>query len=253
MDYLTLEIVVKLLVSVGVLVITAIAARSYKRAVERYFSAAHSLLIESFQRYGSLAIWTFGILLALSQLPYINSWAFVALLALAGALFIVATRTLTSGLIAQNLYAAYNPFKIGDWIQVGEHYGRVVHINPIHTTLVTPDNELVTIPNAVFLEKVVVNYSTPEGTRLSIPISIDSSIDVGELEKRLIKVGEEFRSELLEGSKVEVRVRALEKDYTTVELLLRLANPAKRGYIASEVKKRVWAEIADLKRRKASE
>jgi small-conductance mechanosensitive channel len=53
------------------------------------------------------------------------------------------------------------PFRIGDYIRIGEDTGKVLHIGTFFVTLdedPTLDGEVIKIPNKMFLEKVVQNY-----------------------------------------------------------------------------------------------
>jgi small-conductance mechanosensitive channel/CRP-like cAMP-binding protein len=52
-------------------------------------------------------------------------------------------------------------FAIGDWIEVGDHIGRIREINWRSTTIVTKDGDTVVIPNNQLIATSVTNFSRP--------------------------------------------------------------------------------------------
>jgi len=80
------------------------------------------------------------------------------------------------------------PFRIGDYILIGEDEGKVKHIGtffvflePINTEI----NETIKIPNKLFLEKRIVNYGG-----MNIPIVIKIPITAADLKESNIKIQE---------------------------------------------------------------
>lgn len=56
---------------------------------------------------------------------------------------------------------ADKPYKVGDWIQVGDHEGRVTQISWRSTEFRTRENTLVALPNSSIAAGAVVNFSEP--------------------------------------------------------------------------------------------
>jgi MscS family membrane protein len=54
------------------------------------------------------------------------------------------------------------PFQVGDKIQVGVHYGEVVHIGLRTVRIITPDDSLVSIPNSEIVNQSVSNSNAGE-------------------------------------------------------------------------------------------
>lgn len=70
------------------------------------------------------------------------------------------------------------PFKIGDKIQIGSHYGEVTGIGLRSTRLVTPTDNLVTVPNAEVMSQSVSNANAGEEncqvvTEVYLPLDAD--------------------------------------------------------------------------------
>lgn len=67
---------------------------------------------------------------------------------------------------------ADQPYKVGDWILVGEHEGRVTQISWRSTMLRTRESTLVALPNSSIADGAVVNYSEPAPpTRIWVEVS----------------------------------------------------------------------------------
>jgi len=70
------------------------------------------------------------------------------------------------------------PFQIGDKIQIGSHYGEVTGIGLRSTRLVTPTDNLVTVPNAEVMSQAVANANSGEEncqvvTEVYLPLNAD--------------------------------------------------------------------------------
>jgi len=70
------------------------------------------------------------------------------------------------------------PFKVGDKVSIGNYYGEVVEIGLRSTRLVTPDDNLVSVPNAELMNQSVANANAGEDncqvvTDLYLPIDAD--------------------------------------------------------------------------------
>jgi small-conductance mechanosensitive channel len=71
------------------------------------------------------------------------------------------------------------PFKVGDKIEIGSHYGEVVEIGLRSTRIVTPDDSLVSIPNGELMNQSVSNSNAGElncqvVAEVFLPLDIDT-------------------------------------------------------------------------------
>jgi small-conductance mechanosensitive channel len=71
------------------------------------------------------------------------------------------------------------PFKVGDKIEVGKYYGEVVEIGLRSTRVVTPDDSLVSVPNAEIMNQSVSNSNAGEPNcqvvaEIFLPITVDT-------------------------------------------------------------------------------
>ena len=95
----------------------------------------------------------FGFITSLGTIG-INVSAIVAGLGLTGFAFGFAFKDMLSNFISGVLIFIYQPFKIGDVIQVEGKTGKVVDINLRYVTIES-DNENILIPNSISVSKVI--------------------------------------------------------------------------------------------------
>ncbi len=111
-----------------------------------------------------VAMMAFVILAALGKLG-IQTTSFIAVLGAAGLAVGLALQGSLSNFAAGVLMIVFKPFKVGDFIEAGGASGSVQKIEIFTTTLKTPDNKIIIIPNSKVGAGNIVNY-TLEPTRL---------------------------------------------------------------------------------------
>ncbi len=245
-------LVLRILQVVTILGVTYLSVRVFRIVVRRVGGTVPSGLVSSLQQIGSWSIWVIGIVILLSQLQ-VNIEILLVLLFLGGIAIISAYRNILTDMAAAQFIANYQAFKVGEWIEIGDHYGRVIERNLIHTRLVTPDNEIVVIPNSFVLRHSIINRTRSGGLRIQIPIFVKHGPALSEVEERLLDIGKAMKVDLVQDSNPQVRVQEVNEEGTRFVLMLNIANPAKRDQIASEVQKGVhelltgWAGYTQTK------
>ena len=187
-------------------------------------------------------IWIAGILFGLDQLG-LDLTVLVSVVVAVGIVTIVSLRDVLTDVASHAVVVTYRPYKIGDWIQLGKLFGRVVDMTWVNTVLMTPDSEMVYVPNSIITRSIVMNRTAPGGTRISVPITVERTADVQSIEKSLLEVGAELAEELVTDYKPEVRVATIGDHFLRFRLLLKINNPAKGMFISSEVRKRALEKI----------
>lgn len=125
-----------------------------------------------------IALLAFVVLAALSTLG-IQTTSFIAVLGAAGLAIGLALQGSLSNFAAGFLMIIFRPIRVGDYIEGAGTAGTVEEIAIFTTTLVTPDNKTVIIPNASLTSDNIVNW-TLKGTRrvdLVMGIGYDDDID----------------------------------------------------------------------------
>jgi len=75
---------------------------------------------------------------------------------------------LASGLLVLSV----KPYKVNDWIEVNEKFGKVTEIGIFNTTVVTPGNKTLIIPNSLMTSDVITNHSARGVIRLEISVTM---------------------------------------------------------------------------------
>jgi len=233
------QTIIDILQVVVTLLFTYVAVRIYRVVVGRAGRQVPGGLIASLQQIGAWAIWAIGLIIILSQLQ-VNTSILLLILGLGGISVIVAYQGILGDIGAAQFISNYQAFKVGEWIEVERHYGRVLERNLIHTKLLTPDNEVVVIPNSMLLKNSVVNRTRSGGLRVQVPILVKAGTDLKMIEDKLMKIGEEMKVDLVPDSSPLVRVTELNSDTARLVLMLHIANPAKRDQVISDVQRKAY-------------
>jgi small conductance mechanosensitive channel len=125
-----------------------------------------------------IALLVFVVLAALSQLG-IQTTSFIAVLGAAGLAVGLALQGSLSNFAAGFLMILFRPIRVGDFIEGAGTAGTVEGIAIFTTTLTTPDNKTVIVPNAAMTSDNIVNW-TVKGTRrvdMVMGIGYDDDID----------------------------------------------------------------------------
>ena len=235
----TSPLAVQLLTVVLIIILTYLVVRFYRIIITRIAGTVPSGLVASLQQIGSWAIWVLGVIIILNTLN-VSILLLLVLLFLGGLTMIMAYRHILTDMAASQFVSTYQPFKVGEWIEVQDYYGRVIERNLIQTKILTPDNEIVIIPNSTLLRRSVINRTRSGALRIQIPVAVSTEIDLVKIEDQLLHIAEDIKIDLLPDTTPQVRVTQVTPQETQLVLLLQIANPAKRDQIISEVQKKFY-------------
>src|SRR3989454_2113415 len=238
-DLLTSSFAIRIFYVVLTLLFTFLVVRLYRSIIHRAAGSVPSGLVASLQQIGSWAIWIFGIIIGLSQLDVAIN-VLLLILFLGGVAIIVAYRDILTDMAASQFVSTYQPFKVGEWIEVQDHYGRVIERNLIQTKILTADNEIVIIPNSTLLRRTVVNRTRSGALRIRIQVVIGTKIDLKEIEDQLLQIAEDMKVDLIADTTPQVRVTEVTPQEARLVLIVQIANPAKRDQIVSNVQKKFY-------------
>jgi MscS family membrane protein len=100
----------------------------------------------------------FGVLIAAQSLGA-DVKAFLAGLGIGGLAFALAAQDTLANVFGSVVVAVDQPFRIGDFVQIGSHMGSVEDIGLRSTRLRTPDRTLITIPNRTVANEAINNHT----------------------------------------------------------------------------------------------
>lgn len=183
--------------AIALTLITAIWGWALIRVGNRFF--AH--MKESGERYEFAPIfeniWTFVVvIIALFTLLSIWRVDITPLLASAGVAGVVigfAAKDAVANLFGGIALYFDNTYKVGDYIVLDSgDAGTVVDIGIRSTTVITRDEVMVTVPNAVLNSSKVVNESSPKTRkRIGVPIGIAYGTDIDVFEELILQIAED--------------------------------------------------------------
>lgn len=114
--------------------------------------------------------------------------SFVTLLGSAGVAIGLALQGGLSNIAGGIIILIFKPFKVGDFIDTHTDSGTVRTISLFYTTLVTPDNKVISIPNGNLANQSSVNYSEEGIRRLDINMDVSYNNDVQLVKKTLTNI-----------------------------------------------------------------
>ncbi len=106
----------------------------------------------------------FGLVVAYPYIPGSGTEAFRGISIFAGVLLSFGSTSLIANIIAGYTMIYRRPFKIGDWVKIGNNVGKVTEIRNLVTHVRSVKNEEIVIPNSTILNGEVTNYSTTAAT-----------------------------------------------------------------------------------------
>ena len=169
----------KILGALVILLVGRIAAglgsRLLRRALEK---AKTDPAICSFVASVTYAlILTFAVLAALANFG-IQTASFIAVLGAAGFAVGFALQGSLANFAAGVLILLFRPFKVGDFIMAAGEAGTVKEIDLLSTTMATPDNVKITVPNGKLFGDIIKNYSGYDTRRIDLVIGIGYGSDM---------------------------------------------------------------------------
>ena len=109
----------------------------------------------------------------------IQTASMVAVLGAAGLAVGLALQGTLSNFAAGVMLLVFRPFKVGDYVEVGGTAGAVEAVGLFSTTLNTPDNVKITIPNGAVFGNTIKNYAANDTRRNDMIVGISYDDDIG--------------------------------------------------------------------------
>lgn len=172
----------KVVAAIAIFIIGRWIAKLVRRGVRRMMekSGADPIIIGFVGSITYIALLAFVIVAALGQLG-IQTTSFIAILGAAGLAIGLALQGSLANFAAGFLMIIFRPFKVGDYIEGAGTSGVVDTIQIFTTTLRTPDNKTVIIPNAKLAGDNIVNYSAQETRRVDMTFGVSYDSDLSKV------------------------------------------------------------------------
>lgn len=118
------------------------------------------------------------LVLAIVQTLGVNTSSFLAIFASAGLAIGMALSGTLQNFAGGVVLLILRPYKVGDYIEAQGQAGTVELIDLFSTTLKTPDNQTIYVPNNAIATSIIDNYSQSETRRVDWLLSISYGDDV---------------------------------------------------------------------------
>jgi small conductance mechanosensitive channel len=165
--------------AIAVLVIGWIVARSVRGAARKGLKRMNldATLIPFMSNliYYLLLIFVVIAVLGLFGIP---TTSFIAVLGAAGLAVGLALQGTLSNFAAGVMLLVFRPFKVGDFIEAGGASGSVQEISVFSTTLHSPDNVRIVVPNSAVYGETIKNYSANDTRRIDLVMGISYNDDI---------------------------------------------------------------------------
>lgn len=198
------DILMFALVLVGGYIVIRILTRIIRKVLDRRLSHIASGFITLVSKVMLYLIYGISLLAILgvpttSLIAILSAFSLAVTLALQGSL---------SNLAGGVQLIANKPFEQGDYVDIGGTAGTVKEITIASTVLITPDNNVVTIPNATVATSEVINYNTTPQRRLDLTIPVAYGTDPEQV-KPLLRGLVEAHPNVLPDRGITVRLKTL--------------------------------------------
>ncbi len=108
----------------------------------------------------------------------IPATSFVAIIGAAGLAVGLALKDSLSNFASGVMLVLFRPFTKGDFIEAGGVTGTVQEIHLVSTIMTTPDNKLITVPNALMYNSTITNFSAKDTRRVDMVIGVGYDDDL---------------------------------------------------------------------------
>src|SRR6266850_3911901 len=154
-----------------------------------------------------------------------------------------AGQNLFGGIIAGMSIQINRPYKVGDWLQVGDRFAEVMEINWRSTRLCTNDDIYLDIPNNEIVRTTIVNLHYPtEVHAMRIRVGIDYNVPPNRVKDALGRAAQAANG-VLPNPPVKVFLVDFSDYAMTYEIKFYMGNHSRINEINDSVRSNVWYEL----------
>ncbi|WP_127960322.1 small-conductance mechanosensitive channel MscS [Serratia microhaemolytica] len=183
---LLLQYAVNLVIALIICIVGVIIARIVSNALLRVMKlrnidATVAHFLAAIARYAILA---FTLMAVLGRLG-VQTASVIAVLGAAGLAVGLALQGSLSNFAAGVLLVAFRPLRAGEFVDLGGIAGTVDQVQIFSTTLRTPDNKIIVVPNAKIIAGNIINFSRESTRRVDIVVGVAYNTDIDLVKKVL--------------------------------------------------------------------
>jgi small conductance mechanosensitive channel len=134
-----------------------------------------------------MALLVMVVLAAVQQLG-VQATSFFAILGAAGLAVGLALKDSLANFSSGVMLVFFRPFRVGDYVEAGGVAGTVDAISIFNTTMKTPDNRVIIVPNSQIYAGAITNFSALETRRIDLVFGIGYDDDVARAKEVMYSV-----------------------------------------------------------------
>ncbi|HMP73061.1 MAG TPA: mechanosensitive ion channel [Kiritimatiellia bacterium] len=174
-------------IAIAILVIGRIVAGGIRSLVKKLMAARKvDETIVGFVAGLIYAVIMVGVVLAALQRLGIQTTSFVAIIGAAGLAIGLALQGSLANFAAGFMMILFKPFRVGNVIDAAGTSGIVEEIGIFTTTLRTPDNRVIIVPNNAITSGNIINLSARDTRRVDLVIGVSYNDDLKAVKKLLL-------------------------------------------------------------------
>lgn len=180
---------IKVLVAILIYVVGAWLIKHIRKLLSRWFvrRSTDKTLSSFVLSLVSITLTIILIIITISTLG-VNTTSLAALLAAGGMAIGMAMSGTVQNFAGGIMILAFKPFKAGDFIEAQGYSGTVTSVSIVSTSLVTPDNKSIIIPNGALFNGNINNYSRNPIRRVEWLVSVEYGTDATVCAARLTEI-----------------------------------------------------------------
>lgn len=174
------KIVVTIAIAVLIIIIAKILCYIIKRTLKKIANRGLKftmIMAQLVSKFCSALIWIIAIVAVLGIFG-IDLTPVLAGLGITGVVLGFALQESISSLFSGVMIAINNPFRVGDWVDIGDISGTVVAMDLMCVTLSAGDNKKITMNNKNVWGNTIINYSYIDKRRLDMTVTVRYSDDL---------------------------------------------------------------------------
>ena len=180
---------IKVLAALAIFVVGILLLKWIRSLLNRRFERRNTEpTIASFViSFINISVITLLVVVCVSTLG-VDTTSLAALLAAGGLAIGMALSGTVQNFAGGIMLLAFKPFKAGDLIEAQGTLGKVVEVNITATKILTPDNQVVILPNGALSNGIIHNYNGRPLRRVEWLVSVSYGVDAAKCKEAILAI-----------------------------------------------------------------
>jgi small conductance mechanosensitive channel len=176
-------------IAILILVIGRMVAGSIRSLIKKVMTARKvDATIVGFVAGLLYAVIMVGVILAALQRIGVQTTSFVAIIGAAGLAIGLALQGSLANFAAGFMLILFKPFRVGNFVEAGGTAGIVEEIDIFTTTMRTPDNRVIIVPNSAITAGCITNFNARDTRRVDLTVGVSYSDDLRAVQALLLAI-----------------------------------------------------------------